>query len=112
MKSLAFGASLLLMAGPAPSMAEDIIIGLITKTDTNPFFVKMKEGASAKAAELGVDFKAYAGKVTALVGDNGAGKSSLIKCFSGAHIPDLGDMFINGEKVEFKMRVPITFNAA
>jgi fructose transport system substrate-binding protein len=28
---------------------------LITKTDTNPFFVKMKEGAEAKAAELGVD---------------------------------------------------------
>lgn len=36
---------------------------LITKTDTNPFFVKMKEGASAKAAELGVDLKTYAGKV-------------------------------------------------
>ena len=51
MTSLAFGASLLLMAGPAPSMADDIIIGLITKTDTNPFFVKMKEGAEAKAKE-------------------------------------------------------------
>ncbi len=36
---------------------------LITKTDTNPFFVKMKEGALAKAAELGVDLKTYAGKV-------------------------------------------------
>ena len=39
------------------------IIGLITKTDTNPFFVKMKEGAEAKAAELGVTLKSYAGKV-------------------------------------------------
>ena len=36
---------------------------LITKTDTNPFFVKMKEGAEAKAAELGVSLKSYAGKV-------------------------------------------------
>lgn len=36
---------------------------LITKTDTNPFFVKMKEGALAAAAELGVDLKTYAGKV-------------------------------------------------
>ncbi len=36
---------------------------LITKTDTNPFFVKMKEGATAKAEELGVSLKAYAGKV-------------------------------------------------
>ncbi|MBX2881057.1 MAG: sugar ABC transporter substrate-binding protein [Granulosicoccus sp.] len=36
---------------------------LITKTDTNPFFVKMKEGATAKAEELGISLKAYAGKV-------------------------------------------------
>jgi len=36
---------------------------LITKTDTNPFFVKMKEGASAKAAELGIDLNTYAGKL-------------------------------------------------
>nr|WP_232822986.1 sugar ABC transporter substrate-binding protein [Oceanibium sediminis] len=35
---------------------------LITKTDTNPFFVKMKEGATAKAEELGVDLKTFAGK--------------------------------------------------
>ncbi|MGI1661920.1 sugar ABC transporter substrate-binding protein [Palleronia sp. KMU-117] len=36
---------------------------LITKTDTNPFFVKMKEGAEAKAAELGIELKSFAGKV-------------------------------------------------
>ena len=36
---------------------------LITKTDTNPFFVKMKEGAEAKAKELGLELKAYAGKI-------------------------------------------------
>ncbi len=36
---------------------------LITKTDTNPFFVKMKEGAEAKAEELGMTLKAFAGKV-------------------------------------------------
>jgi hypothetical protein len=38
---------------------------LITKTDTNPFFVKMKEGAEAKAAELGMTLKSYAGASTA-----------------------------------------------
>src|SRR6188474_864897 len=43
--------------------AADVSACLITKTDTNPFFVKMKEGAEAKAAELGVTLKAYAGKV-------------------------------------------------
>ena len=29
----------------SPAHAQDIVVGLITKTDTNPFFVKMKEGA-------------------------------------------------------------------
>ncbi|MEL6234342.1 MAG: sugar ABC transporter substrate-binding protein [Pseudomonadota bacterium] len=38
-------------------------ICLITKTDTNPFFVKMREGADAKAAELGMELKAFAGKI-------------------------------------------------
>jgi fructose transport system substrate-binding protein len=45
------------------AMAEDITACLITKTDTNPFFVKMKEGAEAKAAELGMTLKSFAGKV-------------------------------------------------
>ncbi|KFE35509.1 sugar ABC transporter substrate-binding protein [Thioclava atlantica] len=36
---------------------------LITKTDTNPFFVKMKEGAVAKANELGIKLNTYAGKI-------------------------------------------------
>jgi fructose transport system substrate-binding protein len=51
----------------APSFAADTIVGLITKTNTNPFFVKMKEGAQAKAKELGVTLQAYAGKAD---GDN------------------------------------------
>jgi fructose transport system substrate-binding protein len=41
---------------------EDILVGLITKTETNPFFVKMKEGAEAKAKELGVEVQSFAGK--------------------------------------------------
>ncbi|KKL78024.1 hypothetical protein LCGC14_2028980 [marine sediment metagenome] len=36
---------------------------LITKTDTNPFFVKMKEGAQEKADELGIELKTFAGKI-------------------------------------------------
>ena len=40
----------------APARADDkIIIGLITKDVTNPFFTKMKEGAAAKAKELGAE---------------------------------------------------------
>ncbi|MEP2641465.1 sugar ABC transporter substrate-binding protein [Roseobacter sp.] len=45
------------------ALADDVTACLITKTDTNPFFVKMKEGAEAKAAELGMTLKAFAGKV-------------------------------------------------
>ena len=51
----------------APAMAEEVLVGLITKTDNNPFFVKMREGAQAKADELGVKFQAFAGKYD---GDN------------------------------------------
>ncbi len=40
----------------------DLKVGLITKTETNPFFVKMKEGADAKAKELGADLQSFAGK--------------------------------------------------
>ena len=43
------------------------IVGLITKTNSNPFFVKMKEGAEAKAKELGVELQSFAGKYD---GDN------------------------------------------
>jgi fructose transport system substrate-binding protein len=43
------------------------LVGLITKTNTNPFFVKMKEGFQAKAKELGLTAQAYAGKAD---GDN------------------------------------------
>ncbi len=50
----------------APAHAADIV-ALITKTNTNPFFVKMKEGFEAKAKELGFAPQSYAGKFD---GDN------------------------------------------
>ena len=53
----------------APALADDVLIGLITKTNTNPFFVKMREGALAKAEELGVELRTFAGKYD---GDNEA----------------------------------------
>jgi fructose transport system substrate-binding protein len=48
---------------------EEVIVGLITKTDTNPFFVKMKDGATQAAAEAGVQLQSFAGKQD---GDNEA----------------------------------------
>lgn len=54
-------------AAPAASTSGEVVVGLITKTETNPFFVKMKEGAQAKADELGVKLLTGAG---AKDGDN------------------------------------------
>ena len=63
MKKLLAGSALALVAMTGGAFAQSVGACLITKTDTNPFFVKMKEGAEAKAAELGLTLKSYAGKV-------------------------------------------------
>src|SRR3954454_4972719 len=63
----------------APALAADVCACLITKTDTNPFFVKMKEGATAKAKELGVNLKAYAGKID---GDNESQVAAIESCIA------------------------------
>ena len=76
-KALIGAATLALMSGTA--MAQDVSACLITKTDTNPFFVKMKEGAEAKAAELGVTLKSYAGKVD---GDHDSQVAAIESCIA------------------------------
>ena len=50
----------------------------------------------------GADFELRAGEVLAVIGDNGAGKTSLIKALAGAVIPDAGQILVNGEAVSFK----------
>ena len=49
----------------------------------------------------GVNFTVPPGKVTALTGDNGAGKSSLIKTVSGLWEPSEGEIYWEGERVNF-----------
>jgi fructose transport system substrate-binding protein len=56
-------AAIAFVAIAGSASAQSISACLITKTDTNPFFVKMREGASAKAAELGIELKSFAGRV-------------------------------------------------
>ena len=50
----------------------------------------------------GVDFELRAGEILAVIGDNGAGKSSLIKALSGATIPDEGAIELDGRPVSFR----------
>jgi fructose transport system ATP-binding protein len=50
----------------------------------------------------GADFDLRAGEILAVIGDNGAGKSSLIKALSGAIVPDEGTIQLDGQTVHFK----------
>jgi fructose transport system ATP-binding protein len=50
----------------------------------------------------GADFELRAGEILAVIGDNGAGKSSLIKALSGATIPDAGEIRLDGQPIHFR----------
>ena len=70
-------AALALIAGSAS--AGDLAC-LITKNNTNPFFVKMKEGAEAAATAAGLDFQAYAGEKD---GDAAPQITAIENCVAG-----------------------------
>ncbi|NLY90082.1 MAG: sugar ABC transporter ATP-binding protein [Firmicutes bacterium] len=71
----------------------------------NEFILEMikisKEFPGVKALEE-VTLQVRPGTVHALMGENGAGKSTLMKCLFGLYKPDAGEIFLNGEKVEFQ----------
>ncbi len=48
----------------------------------------------------GVDFEIKSGEIHCLAGENGCGKSTLIKVISGVYKPDQGEIFVEGKKVE------------
>ncbi|MQW89029.1 ATP-binding cassette domain-containing protein [Sinorhizobium saheli] len=56
------------------------------------------------------DFDLYPGEILAVIGDNGAGKSSMIKAISGAVTPDEGEIRLEGQPVHF--RSPMDARAA
>ncbi|GGL34547.1 sugar ABC transporter ATP-binding protein [Phycicoccus endophyticus] len=49
-----------------------------------------------------VDLSLRAGEITAIVGDNGAGKSTFVRCLSGIHRPDAGVMTLDGADIDFR----------
>lgn len=59
-----------------------------------------KEFPGVKALD-NVHFKLKKGEIHALMGENGAGKSTFIKIITGVHSPNAGEMYLYGEKVEF-----------
>ncbi len=77
--SALLGALALGISFASVASAADTSVCLITKTDTNPFFVKMKEGATAKAKELGVTLKSYAGKID---GDSESQVAAIETCIA------------------------------
>src|SRR5215813_6054013 len=67
-QSLGLFAALVLALGATGAAAADKpIVGLVTKTNTNPFFVKMKAGAEEAAKANDLELRSFAGKVD---GDN------------------------------------------
>ncbi|WP_372657768.1 ATP-binding cassette domain-containing protein [Hydrogenophaga sp.] len=77
----------------------------MTPSSTSPLVIQAK-GLVKRYGQVtaidGADFELRAGEIMAVIGDNGAGKSSLIKCLAGATIPDEGEIYLDGERVHFK----------
>ncbi len=72
---------------------------------TTPKLVLQGKGLVKRYGQVtaldGADFELRAGEILAVIGDNGAGKSSLIKALSGATIPDEGTILLDGQPVRF-----------
>ena len=62
----------------------------------------MSKSFGAVQALTDVDMDVRAGEVTALIGDNGAGKSVTIKCIAGIHAPDHGEVLWEGNPVRIR----------
>jgi fructose transport system substrate-binding protein len=99
--------TLALAAGAALAQGQPVI-GLITKTDTNPFFVKMKEGAETEAKKAGAKLLTAAGKsdgdtagqIAALENMASAGAKTILITSSGdAIIPTVKKLQAKGVQV-------------
>ena len=100
--------SALALSVAAAHAADAPVIGLITKTETNPFFVKMKEGAQAEAAKRGAKLLTASGKadgdtagqITAIENMVAAGAKTILITSSGdAIVPSVKKAQAKGVQV-------------
>jgi ABC-type sugar transport system ATPase subunit len=73
-------------------------------TQTRDFILKatdIKKSFGGVHALKGASMTMRRGEITALIGDNGAGKSTMVRCLSGVHRPDSGTIVLDGEEVTF-----------
>ena len=81
-------------------------VGMFGKEDNNrsdEVFLKLegiKKSFGGVHALQGVDLEIRKGEIHCLAGENGCGKSTLIKAISGVHVPDEGRILINGEEMK------------
>lgn len=64
--------------------------------------VSIKKRYGGVRALEGVSISFPQNTITAIVGDNGAGKSTTLKIISGAEYPDSGQVFVHGAQVKFR----------
>ena len=71
---------------------EDLLLGLRS----------VSKAFGSIRALVDVDFDLRAGEIVAVVGDNGAGKSTMVKILSGVYLPDDGTVLVRGQEIRFR----------
>jgi ABC-type sugar transport system ATPase subunit len=82
------------LLGDAPDLRGSVTTPLLQARS-----IAKRFGALEALADVDVDI--HAGEVLAILGDNGAGKSTFIKILSGAYEPSAGTLLIDGAPVRF-----------
>ena len=89
-----------------PHAASDVLRGDVWqrgKRMADEVFLKLegiKKSFGGVHALQGVDLEIRKGEIHCLAGENGCGKSTLIKAISGVHVPDEGSIRIDGEEMK------------
>jgi fructose transport system ATP-binding protein len=99
-----FGGRGLVVGAPIVQAARDLWIREGAELNPSPILQArglVKRYGSVTALD-NADFDLYPGEILAVIGDNGAGKSQMIKVLCGAVIPDAGEVRLAGEVVHFR----------